>query len=121
MATEESGFVGWLKSRSGLVFLAFAAIALFFLWEEHKAHILGALPYLWFLPNPFYRPPIAAPCPPGTPNCGQQASTSSGSGGGGSSTSRGSGSTTTDASKAAPSQSQRGGFGSSGYGSSGAS
>jgi hypothetical protein len=27
------------------VFLGFAAIALFFLWEEHKAHILGFLPY----------------------------------------------------------------------------
>jgi len=82
---------------------------------------LGALPYLWFLPNPFYRPPIAAPCPPGTPNCGQQASTSSGSGGGGSSTSRGSGSTTTGTSEATSSQSQRGGFGSTGHGSSGAS
>jgi hypothetical protein len=39
----------WLRSRSGLVFFGFAAIALFFLWEEHKAHILGALPYLLFL------------------------------------------------------------------------
>jgi hypothetical protein len=35
----------WLRSRSALVFLGFAAIALFFLWEEHKAHILGFLPY----------------------------------------------------------------------------
>ena len=34
----------WWRSRSGLVFLGFAAIAGFFLWEEHKAHILGALP-----------------------------------------------------------------------------
>lgn len=24
----------------------FAGIALFFLWEEHQAHLLGALPYL---------------------------------------------------------------------------
>jgi len=83
---------------------------------------LGALPYLWFLPNPFYRPPVAAPCPPGAPNCNQQATTSSGSGGGGGSGSRsGSGSSTTDASKATPGQSQRGGFGSTGHGSSGAS
>ena len=35
----------WWRSRSGLVFLGFAAIAGFFLWEEHKAHILGILPY----------------------------------------------------------------------------
>jgi Protein of unknown function (DUF2933) len=40
---------GWLKSRTGLVFLGFAAIALFFLWEEHKAHLLGALPYVLLL------------------------------------------------------------------------
>jgi Protein of unknown function (DUF2933) len=39
----------WLRSRSGLVFLGFAAIALFFLWEEHKAHLLGALPYVLLL------------------------------------------------------------------------
>lgn len=39
----------WLRSRTGLVFFGFAAIALFFLWEEHKAHILGVLPYVLFL------------------------------------------------------------------------
>jgi hypothetical protein len=39
----------WLRSRSGLVFFGFAAIALFLLWEEHKAHLLGALPYLLLL------------------------------------------------------------------------
>jgi DUF2933 family protein len=27
----------------------FLAIAAFFLWEEHRAHILGALPYLLVL------------------------------------------------------------------------
>lgn len=27
----------------------FLAIAAFFLWEEHRAHILGALPYLLLL------------------------------------------------------------------------
>ena len=31
---------------------AFLAIALFFLWEEHRAHILGALPYLLLLACP---------------------------------------------------------------------
>ena len=39
----------WWRSRSGLVLLCFAAIAGFFLWEEHKAHILGALPYALLL------------------------------------------------------------------------
>lgn len=39
----------WWRSRSGLVFLGFAAIAGFFLWEEHKARILGILPYALLL------------------------------------------------------------------------
>jgi hypothetical protein len=45
MATEHPKSGNWLTSRSALVFLGFAAIAAFFLWEEHKAHILGILPY----------------------------------------------------------------------------
>jgi hypothetical protein len=49
MSTEQLGFIGWLKSRTGLAFLGFTAIALFFLWEEHQAHILGALPYVLLL------------------------------------------------------------------------
>ena len=51
MAQEQpsSSNRGWLRSRSALVFLGFAAIALFFLWEEHKAHLLGALPYVLLL------------------------------------------------------------------------
>jgi len=32
-----------------LGFCVLAAIAAFFLWEEHRAHILGALPYLLLL------------------------------------------------------------------------
>jgi hypothetical protein len=28
-----------------LAFCMFLAIALFFLWEEHRAHILGVIPY----------------------------------------------------------------------------
>jgi hypothetical protein len=32
---------------------AFLVIAAFFLWEEHNAHILGALPYLLLLACPF--------------------------------------------------------------------
>ncbi len=40
------------SSRAFLVFLGFAAIAVVLLWEEHKAHILGALPYLFILACP---------------------------------------------------------------------
>jgi hypothetical protein len=39
-------------SRAFLVFLGFAAIALVLLWGEHRAHILGALPYLFILACP---------------------------------------------------------------------
>jgi Protein of unknown function (DUF2933) len=46
MGTEQTGFVNWIKSRTGLAFIGFAVIAVFFLWEEHKAHLLGALPYV---------------------------------------------------------------------------
>lgn len=42
----------WLRSRSGLVLLAFLAIAAFFLVTEHTAHALGALPYLLLLACP---------------------------------------------------------------------
>lgn len=40
------------SSRAFLVFLAFAAIAVVLLWSEHRAHILGALPYLFLLACP---------------------------------------------------------------------
>ncbi len=35
-----------------LIALGFVAIAVFFMWEEHQAHILGALPYLIFAACP---------------------------------------------------------------------
>jgi hypothetical protein len=37
---------GFLSSRSGLVLLAFLAIAGILLFTEHRAHVLGALLYL---------------------------------------------------------------------------
>lgn len=40
------------KSRAFLVFLAFAGIAITLLWTEHRAHILGALPFLFILACP---------------------------------------------------------------------
>ena len=36
-----------------LGFCLLAAIALFFLWEEHRVHILGAIPYALLLLCPF--------------------------------------------------------------------
>lgn len=35
-----------------VIALGFAAIAVFFLWEEHHAHILGALPWIFFAACP---------------------------------------------------------------------
>lgn len=35
-----------------VVFAAFAAVALFFLWTEHRAHLYGWLPYLLFAACP---------------------------------------------------------------------
>lgn len=43
------GFIGWLRSRSGLVFLGFIAIAAFFLFTEHRAHLFGILPFALLL------------------------------------------------------------------------
>ena len=39
----------WLRSRTGMVFIAFLAIAGFFLITEHKAHLFGVLPYALLL------------------------------------------------------------------------
>jgi hypothetical protein len=41
------------SSRSMLVFLAFAGIALFFLLSEHRIHALAWLPLLFLLACPF--------------------------------------------------------------------
>ena len=35
----------WLRSRSGLILIAFLVIAAFFLVTEHRAHLFGLLPY----------------------------------------------------------------------------
>ena len=34
-----------MKDRSWIVMIGFLAVATFFLWEEHQAHILGVLPW----------------------------------------------------------------------------
>ncbi|MBB2487473.1 DUF2933 domain-containing protein [Mitsuaria sp. WAJ17] len=40
------------RSRFGLGWLVLAGVAGWFLWEEHRAHLLGVLPYLVFLACP---------------------------------------------------------------------
>lgn len=34
-----------MKDRSWIVLIGFLAAATFFLWEEHRAHLLGILPW----------------------------------------------------------------------------
>ncbi len=41
----QSGIGGFLRSRTGIVLLAFLAIATFYLVTEHTAHFFGFLPY----------------------------------------------------------------------------
>jgi hypothetical protein len=40
------------RSRLGVGWLVLAAVAAWFLWAEHRAHLLGALPYLLLLACP---------------------------------------------------------------------
>ena len=50
---EEVGQTGsFWTSRAFVVFLGFTAIAVVLLWTEHRAHIFGALPYLFILACP---------------------------------------------------------------------
>ncbi len=42
-----------LRLPFGIGLVAFLAIAGFFLWTEHRAHLLGALPWLLLLACPF--------------------------------------------------------------------
>ena len=50
MSTDQaSRFGSWILSRSGWICFGFLAIVGFFLWEEHKAHLLGILPYVLLL------------------------------------------------------------------------
>ena len=39
-------------SRGKWVLIGFMVVAAFFLWTEHRAHVLGVLPYLLFLACP---------------------------------------------------------------------
>jgi hypothetical protein len=52
MTEHPSDTRSWFRSRSGVVLLAFLAIAAFFVVTEHRAHALGALPYVILLACP---------------------------------------------------------------------
>lgn len=52
MASDRSCCGAGFRSRMRLVLLGFLAIAAFFLFTEHRAHLLGALPYLLLLACP---------------------------------------------------------------------
>lgn len=41
-----------MAGRSRIAWIVFAAIAAFYLWTEHRAHLLGALPFLLLLACP---------------------------------------------------------------------
>lgn len=43
---------GWLRWRTGLVLVAFLAIAGFFIVSEHRAHAFGVLPYVLLFLSP---------------------------------------------------------------------
>jgi len=49
---EHQHYISTHIQRGKWIFLGFMAVALFFLWTEHRAHLLGALPYLLFLACP---------------------------------------------------------------------
>ncbi|MBN8488586.1 MAG: DUF2933 domain-containing protein [Burkholderiales bacterium] len=40
------------RSRSAIAFIVMGAVATWYLWAEHRAHLLGALPYLILLACP---------------------------------------------------------------------
>ena len=42
---QSGGIGGFLRSRTGLVLIAFLLIAGFYLVTEHTAHVFGVLPY----------------------------------------------------------------------------
>lgn len=47
--SQEFNIGRWLRSRTGLVLIAFLAVAAFFLITEHTAHLFGILPYALLL------------------------------------------------------------------------
>ena len=52
MNHSDRGSQSFLTSRAGLVMLGFLAIGFVLLFTEHRAHVLGALPFLFLLACP---------------------------------------------------------------------
>ena len=48
----QHGSGGLFRSRGGIVLIGFAIVAAFYLWTEHRAHLLGVLPWLLILACP---------------------------------------------------------------------
>ena len=48
----DRGATSFWTSWAFLIFLAFGAMAIVLLWTEHRAHLLGALPFLFLLACP---------------------------------------------------------------------
>ena len=51
-ANPQHGPGGLFHSRGGIVLIGFAIVAAFYLWTEHRAHLLGVLPLLLILACP---------------------------------------------------------------------
>lgn len=49
MTDKQSPAKSWLRSPMGLVLYGFLIIAAFFLFTEHRAHVLGILPFVLLL------------------------------------------------------------------------
>ncbi len=49
MTNSEGEPKQWLFSKQGLVLAGFLAVAGYFLWSEHEAHVKLAIPYLPYL------------------------------------------------------------------------
>lgn len=60
METEQTGFVGWIKSRSGLAFIRICGHRCVFPSGRHKAHLLGALPFYSVRPITYLRRLVAS-------------------------------------------------------------
>jgi len=48
----QHGSGGLFRSRGGIVLIGFAIVAAFYLWTEHRVHLLGVLPWLLILACP---------------------------------------------------------------------
>ncbi|OHT21799.1 DUF2933 domain-containing protein [Sphingomonas haloaromaticamans] len=52
MSDHEAHYGGKMSGRAKLIFVGFAIVAGYYLFTEHTAHVLNALPFLLFLSCP---------------------------------------------------------------------